>query len=211
MECSADGQELTLKKPCKTECVETEDGVSCAKCLEGTKQCNGNTVEICVDKMVGFKISEACNDLQACANNECIDVLVLTDANGKTKNYMLITKAFVSCFNKAVEGVCRPIDTVDLSSPVKGGDLIDWFCDEKKVTPSMFDSQAQYDTAKDIMGCSSLFSPNVDDFQITGGKIIPGQDSEQCIGYTTGFDFWDPADINGKEVVVDLCETFWKS
>ena len=192
------------KELCKSGCLETPDGPVCAKCKDGLTECQGQTVMKCADPQVGWSEVKTCSELQQCAGSQCLDVVVLSGSGAST--YVLLLKAFADCYSKATPGLCRSIDMTDASADITEEGLRTWFCDSKDAgepaLAALFDSEAQYEVAKTIVGCSTFDEQDMD-FQVEA--ITKGQSAVHCIGYSKSISFSNP---NLKEVIVKACTDF---
>lgn len=212
--CDDAGEAYSLTKPCKVGCIKYDDGsFDCAKCDVGLKQCNvdGDSgdaiVEECTNAQTGFATTATCSELQACVAAKCTDVLVLSGDDSKAQTLLLVMKALVDCFVKAVDGSCRTIDASGLDYPITEDDLEKWFCDNKEGGgfAAALGSEDNFLAASDIVGGCSTFEANVKDMTFEPGQISPGKSSEECIGYSGSGGVFS---VNSKEVIVDVCTNF---
>ena len=199
--CSQSQDAYESLELCKSGCLLTASGPTCAKCSVGQIQCKGLVVETCNDPLVGFEESFACAEFETCVNGACLSVVKLSGDVLPTENYRLLTKAFASCFAAENEGFCSSIDTSDVDYDITPGEIAAWFCDNKGNTPG-FEQEFASDiwlAAIDVMGCGFF---NYEDMTFEGGVIASGGSGIQCIAYDPGGLFT----LNKKEIVVDACE-----
>jgi len=202
--CNAEGSAFESIEPCKWGCLVTEAGPVCALCKDGQVECNDNAVVECSDPVgEGFKTIKECTELQQCENGDCLDVLVLDGSLEKEGNYLLLLKAFIDCYEAAVDGLCRGIDSTAIDYLISEKDISDWFCDDKDGNIStLFDSEEQYAVATNVMGCGTF---DFQDYSFDVEEIEPNQKDYVCIGYSSALAF---TDTNSKEVIVKPCADF---
>ena len=143
----------------------------------------------------GWVPYQQCGSLEKCIDGYCKPIVVLDPTVPMTVNYLLLTKAFVACWDVAEVGFCREISTAGLIYPITASEITEWFC--KNANESDFLDEEDYDTAKDIMGCGFT---NVEDLSFETGVIHPNLVGEECIAFS------DKGIANSKEIVITACE-----
>jgi len=180
-------------EPCKIGCVinTTNDEPQCALCQVGDVKCDYQTIKNCDDPLEGWAVDKTCSEIQSCAEGACVDMVTLKVQNPKKDNYILLTKAFVDCWNADTEGPCRGISTVGLTYDIKASDISNWHCDSAK--ESDYASAAEYSVATDIMGCGTF---NLEELDFETSAIHKDLDGIECIGFYT--DWKGDGEINIK-------------
>lgn len=154
------GGNWQLKTACTNgNCYETAAGskkYECGTCWQGERRCAdvGDTVEYCSAPQTGWETWYDCWEGDWCMSGSCATPLELPA--GQTETYKALMQAFVQCWywymdqEVTSDEMCYVIDSS--SSPSVTFDATkSWVCDTAAVAD--FNSQADYDLAKDLVGC----------------------------------------------------------
>lgn len=189
--CTADNQYETVDS-CSYPCQLDGATAMCPICWPGRSfACTGETREECVPTE-GLIERETCDGVDThCVEGYCIPPVRFETGDDRHDELVRVVQAIVDCW-RTHEGsntatLCGFLDTDDLSSSFGDEELTDGFvCAETDgLSPSdLAGGSDDYDLARDIFGCDSLFGDDKLDFDTS---VQTGFEDEYCIWYDPTF------------------------